>query len=284
MKKTTLYYSLAFGKNDYYLQSQLLIISFLAHCAPNDSFRIYTDNADFYTFFNDKIEIIHLDKNDIQKYIDSNDGYKFAIKLNIIKEVVSEKKYDVTVFLDTDIIVHKNLETFSDIITNNCYMMHKREKTYAKESKKEYWNALNKIDTLHYHVNKKSNQWNSGVVGLPRHQENKMNDALLIMRQLNKFGVKQHTLEQVAISVVLEGSGNVCPSTDYFIHYHSNKGAWSHMYHELESLKQQGSNLSCMIDWFRKIQTFPPESCPQEKFLCRLGNKWKNSIQKRLPF
>ncbi len=285
MKKSTLFYSLAFGRNEYYIQSQLLIISFLAHRASNDIFRIYTDNTDFYSFLKDEIEIIHIDRNDLQKHIDNNDGYTFSTKLNLIKEVASEKKYDATVFVDTDIIAYKNLKSLTEAaVTGNHYLMYKQEKNYAKESKKEYWKALNKIDTLCYQVNRNSSQWNSGVVGLPCHHEKKMIDALYIMKQLNKFGVKQHTLEQVAISVVLECSGKITPSTDYFIHYHSNKGAWSALSHELENLKQQGKSITSIIDWFTQIQTFPPESRPKENIFYRLASKWKNSIRKRISF
>ncbi|KHN53077.1 hypothetical protein [Pectobacterium fontis] len=278
----TLFYTLAFGKQEYYLQSQLLIISFLKNRVPDSIFRLYTDKPGFFDFLADEIEIFPIDKKYLQECIGAHKGYVFSVKLNLIKRVAMEKDFDATVFLDTDVVAYQSLSSLVSTIYHGGSVMYQREKKYSRESKKEYWNALCAIDTLEYRVDITSSQWNSGVVGLPQGWENKMQDASVIMDELHEYGVKQHTLEQVAISVVLESTGNIHPATDSFIHYYANKCAWEGLCDELEKLKNSNVDVCHLIDWFGAIKTLPAALPDKENIFYRLIGKWKKSIQKRL--
>ncbi|RYC38031.1 hypothetical protein [Pectobacterium zantedeschiae] len=137
---------------------------------------------------------------------------------------------------------------------------------------------------LGYAVHKESSQWNSGVVGLPKGLGNKMQDASIIMDNLHEYGVKQHTLEQVAISVVLENIDHLSPSTDYFIHYYANKNAWEPLYCELDTLKKNSGDINLLKAWFEKISVFPAAEVMKEGLFYRSFYKWKNSLKKRTGY
>ncbi|MEQ9852435.1 hypothetical protein ABRP57_08380 [Pectobacterium aroidearum] len=284
MNERVVFYTLAFGRDEYHLQSQLLIISFLKYRSPGFIFRVYTDNPDFFELFREEIDIVHIDKAYLQECIGEHKGYVFSVKLNLIKRVYFEDEFNAFVFLDTDMIVLQSLDTFVLSLLSGKPAMYQRERKYAKESKKEYWNALRNIDVLGHAIHKESSQWSSGVVGLPKGLGNKMQDASIIMDNLYEYGVKQHTLEQVAISVVLENANRLTPSTDYFIHYYANKNAWEPLYCELDTLKKNSGNINLMKEWFENVSVFPAAEVVKEGYFYRLFSKWKNSLKKRIIY
>lgn len=157
--------------------------------------------------------------------------------------------------------------------------MHHREKCYSKESTPEYWRILNKIDLLGYKLDKHSNQWNSGVLGVNYKAAKRVDDAMEIMDSILLEGITQHSSEQVALSVVLEDSGNLKEAKDWFIHYHPNKGEWNKFADQFY-LNYISSN-ETLEDCFNALTEFPKVYIKRNIFIKVLG-KWKNSIKKRL--
>ena len=282
MENKVLFYTLAFGGEEYYRQSQLLAVSLLHFRLPDSVLRIYTDRPDFFIPFREQLEIEPVSKESLLASISEHKGYLYSSKLNLIRQVNAEAGFAKTVFLDTDVIARQPLDGFIRLLKQGTFLMYRQEKAYTRESRKEYWQALNRIDLLGHRIDSQSSQWNSGVVGLCGDHRIRLLDAASIMDQLNEIGVKQHTLEQVALSVVFEHTGRLQASSDWFVHYYANKPAWKPLADELESLKQQGKNLSALTAWFAAIPAFPAETPPQPAMFSRLVNKWKNSVRKRL--
>lgn len=269
MSEKVLFYTLVFGNKSYFLQTQLLMMSLLHHRPSNAVFRIYTDEPDFFSFLQDSVEIELISKEYLQMCINDHNGYVYSSKLDLIRKVAQEKVFAATIFLDTDIVALQPLESFVDELSHGNFFMYKKEKSYSRESRKEYWEALNRINTLGYRLDRDSSQWNSGVVGLKGDCLKRLDDAASIMDQLHEAKVQQHTLEQVAFSIVLEDTGKLKAAQDWFVHYHPNKPAWEPMANELEALKQQACTLPDLIKWFASIQTFPSESPPNRMYLPR---------------
>ncbi len=283
MANKVLFYTLAFGREEYYRQSQLLAVSLLHYRLPDSVLRIYTDRPDFFAPFREHLEIEPVSKESLLASISEHKGYLYSSKLNLIQQVNAKAEFATTVFLDTDVIARQPLDGFIRLLEQDTFLMYRQEKAYARESRKEYWQALNRIDLLGHRIDSQSSQWNSGVVGLSGDHRTRLLDAASIMDQLNEAGVKQHTLEQVALSVVFEHTGRLQAATDWFVHYYANKPAWKPIADELETLKQQGKSLPALTAWFAAIPAFPSETPPQPDTFSRLVNKWKNSIIKRLP-
>lgn len=282
MGRVMLFYTLAFGREEYYLQSQLLIVSFLKNRTEDASFRLYTDNPGFFDVFKGRIEIIAINKSDLYDCVASHGGYIFSVKINLIEQVSREEKYDFTFYVDTDVVFSKPVSSFISEIKDEAYFMYEREKKYCAESKKEYWNALNNIDILDCFIGLDSHQWNSGVVGLPRNSEDKIKKASVIMDNLHAYGVKQHTLEQVAISLVLESSGVINQAKGHLVHYHANKNAWNQLCVKLNTLKNDTVSVEDMIIFFANIYNFPLEKPKKKNAVVRLFPRLNSSMKKRL--
>ncbi|HCM61109.1 MAG TPA: hypothetical protein DIT05_00940 [Morganella sp. (in: Bacteria)] len=278
-----LFYTLAFGNQSYYEQAQLLIISLLRfRCNQLSTIRIYTDNPDFFRLYTDSgVEIFPVDLERLKQIRDMHYGYNFANKLQLITDVVTDSGYSASVFFDTDIVAKKSPENFISQLHTGIPFMYKKERRYCGESTKEYWHALNAIELHPYKIKKSSCQWNSGVVGISQSFSRQISDAMTIMDNLLLAGVKQHTSEQVAISVVLEETGTLQSTTDYFIHYHSNKAGWEVISRTLQQHRERGKNVSELIDWYQSLTSLPPENIEQNP-LTKTMSKWINSLKKRI--
>ena len=224
--RPVLWYTWVHGHENYHTEAMAMLLSCVAQKSPRARLRVYTDQPKWYAWLAPHVEVHVLSEAQMEQWGSKSD-YLPRIKAKLIEKVSAEFE-GPTIWLDTDMWAVQSLAPLEELLDEGHPLMHFDESVIAKGSHgtdvsfRSYFLLRNPelLPRLH--------QYNSGVVGLPMGWSKRATQALHILDDMEKHGVKDWTREQMAFSVPLAADGNLCLAESFFRHYCGGKqrAAW----------------------------------------------------------
>ncbi len=279
---------LVFGENQQnHAQAYFSICSFLGQMDAHDRVYVMTDAPDFYERLNKKIEILTINKTQLDDWQGTNQFF-WRAKIKAIEQICRLHPEESVLYLDTDTFLYSDIKALKSDLQNP--VMHLNEGALSQlksKTEKLMWQQVgNKvfggIEIQSHHA-----MWNAGVVGIPAHKGLKICQlALDICDDMLAANVTRRLIEQFALGVALSENGVMKPAENSIGHYWSNKEEWSVAIQRFiinSSLKN--NSLETDIEDIKKfdfskiaIQKRIPNT---QKRLRKLVEKWFPSINKK---
>lgn len=216
----------AYGRKDVIDQVKVSAASLVKHLDINDKIVIYTDQkAELEIFFNDsKVHLVGFDQETLKKWR-GEINFVHRVKLEIILDTLSRFSDDLF-YLDGDTIFLKSPERLKNEVKSDRFVMHicegklKEERDpLAKKLHRFLKGKKYQLDGKEISIDGDIAVWNAGVIGLPKQFASTLiGDALDLTDQLYKQYAK-HTMEQLAVSYVLQKTGIIMPADEEVLHY-----------------------------------------------------------------
>lgn len=201
---------IVYGNNEpHYLEALLSILTLIDRTAVTPIL-VLTEKPEKFEQLNRVITIRLTNKLKAEWLGDSQ--YHFKIKLLGLKFLLKNHTKKL-IFLDSDTLVRKNLNSWFDKIDQTHFLMHKFEGVLGvKKFKRNYLHALNKTFKISEGeslvLTEQSPMYNSGVIGISDKSILNLDKALSLMEQIDRL-IEWHTAEQLALGTVLNNVGKI---------------------------------------------------------------------------
>ncbi len=220
---------LVFGENQQnHAQAYFSICSFLGHTDAHDRVYVMTDAPDFYERLNGKIEILAINKTQLDDWQGSHQFF-WRAKIKAIEHICGLHPEESVLYLDTDTFLYSNLKKIKSDLEEP--MMHLNEGALSKltsKTEKLMWQQVENKVFGGVKIQVHHSMWNAGVVGIPAYKGLKICQlALDICDDMLVANVTRRLIEQFALGVALSENGDMKPVENYIGHYWSNKEEWS---------------------------------------------------------
>lgn len=220
---------LVFGdKLVYHLQTYFAIVTVLKNKRGDDTVTIYTDHPEHYKRLESVITIEAFDEITLSDWMDGK-GYIYRAKIKAIEESARKNPDRHLLFLDGDTCVTGGLDGIRAALDRGEGVMHTDEGHPSKMKGRSLgmWNAVKGTDMGAFRISMRHNVWNSGVIGIPKTQLDKVIPLALEACDmiLAKDG-KCFTSEQYAFSIAMQESCRIVPAKAWIAHYWGNKEEW----------------------------------------------------------
>jgi choline kinase len=184
---------------------------------------VFTDKPGFYDSLKSviAIQLIFVNNNTLQKWI-NNTNFFLRAKIYVIKEFLANHSGNM-IFADTDVIFKKRLDfTFKNISKGKVILL-LRESRLSSGDYKEYLSCFgNNRYVLSSGriliIDKKSEMWNSGLIGISSYKAGIIDDVLELCDQLLKRKSSRF-LEQLAFSLVFQNTSKLQADQSKLVHY-----------------------------------------------------------------
>ena len=220
---------LVFGENQQnHAQAYFSICSFLGQMEVSDRVFVMTDAPDFYARLNEKIEIITIDKTQLD---DWQGKYQFfwRAKIKAIEHICRLHPEESVLYLDTDTFLYSDLKKLKSDLENP--VMHLNEGALSElksKTEKLMWQQVGNEVFGGIKIQPHHAMWNAGVVGIPARKGLKICQlAIDICDDMLVANVTRRLIEQFALAVALSENGDMKPAENHIGHYWSNKEEWS---------------------------------------------------------
>ena len=221
---------LVFGNDiKYHIQTYFCILTILKHCSKDSVISLYTDCPEYYVRLNNLIDIIPLDKNKLNLWINDT-GYIFRAKIKAIQDSALRNPDKHLLFLDCDTVIYKSLQGILHLLDKGCGVMCNDEghPSKMKGASLTMWKNLAGERIQNCTVSLKHNVWNSGVIGIPK---DKLTDVIGLALEACDFILDKQTgcftAEQYAFSIAMQENTEVYSAQEWVIHYWGNKYGWT---------------------------------------------------------
>jgi hypothetical protein len=220
---------LVFGENQQnHAQAYFSICSFLGQMDAHDRIYVMTDAPDFYERLNEKIEILTINKTQLDDWQGIHQFF-WRAKIKAIEHICRLHPEESVLYLDTDTFLYSDIKTLKSDLENP--VMHLNEGTLSQlksKTEKLMWQQVGEKIFGGILIQSNHDMWNAGVVGIPAHKGMKICQlALDICDDMLEANVTRRLIEQFALGVALSENGNMKPAESYIGHYWSNKEEWS---------------------------------------------------------
>lgn len=274
-----LWYTLAFGKDEYHAEAMAMLLSAAAVRSPRSRFRVYTDKPAWYAWMEPITEVRELDAAKTKAWA-GEPPFVLRVKAQLIAAVAAEHP-GASVWLDTDMWAVAPLEGLERELDAGHPLMYFTENPIAKgitETERKYraffrekWPQL--LPSLH--------QWNSGVVGLPAGRSALAREAVELLDEMSRGAPAGcYTREQMAISATLCRAGGLRPCDAHFRHYFgpARRSLWVPLLKKVcFQIAVNQRDPAALLDWVRAL---PPGEIPPQR------SSWlerkKRSLRKNL--
>ena len=220
---------LVFGENQQnHAQAYFSICSFLGQMDVHDRIYVMTDTPDFYERLKDKIEILTINKTQLDDWQGTHQFF-WRAKIKAIEHICSLHPEESVLYLDTDTFLYSDIKKLKSDLQNP--VMHLNEGALSQlksKTEKLMWKQVGEKTFGGVQIQSHHAMWNAGVVGIPAHKGLKICQlALDICDDMLIANVTQRLIEQFALGVALSENGNMKSAENYIGHYWSNKEEWS---------------------------------------------------------
>jgi hypothetical protein len=220
---------LVFGENQQnHAQAYFSICSFLGMMEIKDRVYVMTDTPDFYERLNGKIEILTINKTQLDDWQGTHQFF-WRAKIKAIEHICRLHPKESVLYLDTDTFLYSDLKKLKSDLENP--VMHLNEGALSElksKTEKLMWQQVGNKNYGSVQIQAHHAMWNAGVVGIPAHKGLKICQlALDICDDMLVANVTRRLIEQFALGVALSENGDMKPAESYIGHYWSNKEEWS---------------------------------------------------------
>jgi hypothetical protein len=220
---------LVFGENQQnHAQAYFSICSFLGQMNAHDRVYVMTDAPDFYERLNKKIEILTIDKKQLDDWQGTHQFF-WRAKIKAIEHICRLHPEESVLYLDTDTFLYSDIKILKSDLENP--VMHLNEGALSKlksKTEKLMWTQIGEKTFGGILIQSHHAMWNAGVVGIPAHKGLKICQLTLdICDDMLAANVTRRLIEQFALSVALSENGEMKSAENYIGHYWSNKDEWS---------------------------------------------------------
>lgn len=220
MIKNQLLYLLYGDKTVYRHEAKFSILSALRHRKDPASFviTVMTDQPDEFKGW--PVEVITLNANTLRTWVGVS-GYYHRRKACAIQ--ASVKLAEKTIFIDTDTVFLKDPEDLFLRVSDDQFLMDAFESTWGHGAKLRAFPAFaQELASRNESPAPALKLYNSGVCGMTRANGAMMDGVLRLIDQWAHHGEKLFTIEQIAVSFMLDGK-KVIEAKDCINHYFSKK-------------------------------------------------------------
>lgn len=220
---------LTFGENHQnHAQAYFSICSFLGQMDAHDRVYVMTDAPNFYERLNGKIEILAINKTQLDDWQGSHQFF-WRAKIKAIEHICRLHPSESVFYLDTDTFLYSDIKALKSDLENP--VMHLNEGALSKlksKTEKLMWNQVGNKTFGGILIQSHYAMWNAGVVGIPAYKGLEICQlALDICDDMLVANVTRRLIEQFALGVALSENGDLKPAENYIGHYWSNKEEWS---------------------------------------------------------
>ena len=220
---------LVFGENQQnHAQAYFSICSFLGKMDVNDCVYVMTDAPDFYQRLNKKIEILTINKTQLDDWQGTNQFF-WRAKIKAIKHICRLHPEESVLYLDTDTFLYSDIKALKTDLQNP--VMHLNEGALSElksKTEKLMWLQISNKTFGGVQIQAHHAMWNAGVVGIPANKGLIICQlALDICDDMLVANVTRRLIEQFALGVALSENGEIKSTENYIGHYWSNKEEWS---------------------------------------------------------
>ena len=220
---------LVFGENQQnHAQAYFSICSFLGQMDAYDRVYVMTDAPDFYKRLNEKIEILTINKIQLDDWQGKNQFF-WRAKIKAIEYICRLHPQESALYLDTDTFLYSGIKALKFALENP--VMHLNEGALSQQKSKTeklMWQQVGDKTFGGIQIQPLHAMWNAGVVGIPANKGLKICQlALDICDDMLEANVTRRLIEQFALGVALSENGDMKPAENYIGHYWSNKEEWS---------------------------------------------------------
>lgn len=220
---------LVFGENQQnHAQAYFSICSFLGQMDAHDRVYVMTDAPDFYERLNGKIEILTINKTQLDDWQGTHQFF-WRAKIKAIEHICRLQPKESVLYLDTDTFLYSDLKKLKSDLENP--VMHLNEGALCKlksKTEKLMWKQVGNKTFGGIQIQSHHAMWNAGVVGIPANKGLKICQlALDICDDMLVANVTRRLIEQFALGVALSENGDIKSAESYIGHYWSNKEEWS---------------------------------------------------------
>lgn len=262
-----LLYLLYGDKEAYRHEAKFSILSALRHRKDPASFSITVMTDQPHEFYGWPVTAIPLDAETRKSWIGTGD-YHHRQKACAIQAGL--KLAEKTIFIDTDTVFLKDPTELFQRVTDDQFLMDEFEWTWAKGSQRPAYHAFAKeLDDRNESPAPSLKLYNSGICGMTRANAEIMDGAISLIDQWAHHGRRLFTIEQIAVSFMLDGR-KVVEANDLINHYFSAK-RFHHAMNKVffdkhgETYREELPGLTHAV----------PSSLPRNTLADRLRLKWK---------
>jgi hypothetical protein len=220
---------LVFGENQQnHAQAYFSICSFLGQMDARDRVYVMTDAPDFYKKLRGKIDILRINKTQLDDWQGKHQFF-WRAKIKAIEHICRLHPDESVLYLDTDTFLFSDIKKLKSDLQNP--VMHFNEGALSQlksKTEKLMWEQVGNKAFGGVQIQAHHAMWNAGVVGIPAHKGLIICQlALDICDDMLVANVTRRLIEQFALGLALSENGDMKAAESYIGHYWSNKEEWS---------------------------------------------------------
>jgi len=223
---------LVFGNNlDNYQQAYFSMYTALARKNMDDKIIVVTEDPSLFNFFEDKIEIVPINKGVIEEW---EGKYKFfwRVKIKALQLIAQKYPMDSILYLDSDTFFYQNLDNLRKGLMSGHNYMHIQEgklSELSSKTEKKMWTQMKGRTYNNIRIDENSTMWNAGLIGISKKHFDCLDLTLGINDAMCADGVTRRLIEQFAFSLGLNQYSALQPADKVVGHYWGNKKGWNSM-------------------------------------------------------
>ena len=267
MLSNQLLYLLYGDKEAYRHEAKFSILSALRHRKDPASFSITVMTDRPQAFAGWPVDVIALDAETLSSWVGTG-GYNHRQKACAIKAGV--QLAEKTIFIDTDTDFLKDPVELFQRVSDDQFLMDEFEWSWAVGSQRpEYHAFAQELSAKNQSPAPTLKLYNSGICGMTKANAGLMDDVLSLIDQWVHHGRDLFTIEQIAVSFMIDGK-KVVEASDCIHHYFSVK----RFYHAMNKVffDKHGE---AYRDELPGLSHSVPTRLPKNTLADRLSLKWK---------
>jgi hypothetical protein len=221
---------LVFGDNlENYQQVYFSIYTAFIHKGDQDKIIVITENVSLFQSFEDKIEVISIDRKIIEEW-EGTHKFFWRVKIKALELIAQKYPSDPILYLDGDTFFFQNIDALRRSLFQGQNYMHINEgklSVLPTKTEKLMWNQIKNKSYAGIEIDKNTCMWNAGLIGISNKHLECLKLTLNINDTLCADKVTRRLIEQFSFSVSLNEYSKLLPAEDLVGHYCGNKEQWN---------------------------------------------------------
>ena len=230
------------------------LLSVLAH-APDPAaveICVCTDRPQAFRWFGGRVRVLAIDQATFARWKGPHD-YFFRTEIEVLRHLAAQGEAHL-VYLDSDIIVTRDLGPFLAQVAAGTPFMHLREReisTSGRAGIKQLWSQVRGKAVDGMAVPEPCWMWNAGVMAVSWDQRGLVDRVAMLCDGLMAQGATHWLVEQLSYSLVFGATGKLAAAEPWMVHWWGNKpGFDAAIARFLLAVHQDGANVDEAVHRF----------------------------------